>query len=69
MTVGGVEVGGGGKGVLEGARVLLAVGLGPGVIVGRRVRVGTRVKVGVGVRVGVSVGGSTRVGVTNTSGG
>jgi hypothetical protein len=69
MTVGGVAVGGGGNGVLEGGNVLLAVGLGPGVFVGRRVRVGARVGVGEGVRVGVSVGGSTRVGVTSTSGG
>ena len=48
------------------------VGLGVAVLDGvydMRMRVGKGVGVKVGVRVGVNVGGSTRVGVTSTSGG
>ena len=60
MIVGGVDVGNGvlvgGRGV-GGGGVLLAVGLGPGVLDG------------MGVRDAVAVGGNTFVGVISASGG
>lgn len=63
MTVGGVGVAVGGKGVF------VTVGESEGVKVMRGVRVGRGVDVSVGVLVGVKVGANTLVGVTRACSG